>query len=333
VEIHASVLADLLDRRALHAPEEGVGTVLIFALAFLMGWITTQVRPLFGALAAVALLVGYDVLAYGLFKTHRIVLEMVPQNLTVLLCFSGVLVLRLMTEERERGALRERMGAYLPAHIVEELASRPAEESLLRGERREITALFCDIRDFTAVSERMSSGDTVALLNRFFTAMDEVVWRHEGLLDNHMGDCVMAFFGAPHDQPDHAERAVLAAIEMAEWVHAMADEWSKLGYKGLDVGIGVCTGEATIGNVGSDRRMHYTAVGDNVNVASRLEQLTRGFQVTILASESTRDAAHRVAEFVEVGRVPIRGVAADVTVYEVRGRRPFARQGGQPDAA
>ncbi|MFQ6098083.1 MAG: adenylate/guanylate cyclase domain-containing protein, partial [Armatimonadota bacterium] len=294
---------------------------LIFALALLMGWVAARVRPLFGVMAAAALLVGYNLFAFALFNGHRIVLEMVPQNLTVLLCFSGVLTLRLVTEERERRAMRESMTRYLPPHIVEDLAARP-HDIKLGGERREITAVFCDIRNFTSASEQMSSGDTVALLNRFFNAMDDVIWRHDGLLDNHMGDCLMAFFGAPHDQPDHAERAVQAALEMSEWVDAMADEWAELGYKGLQVGIGICTGEATVGNVGSDRRMHYTAVGDNVNIASRLQELTRECQVTILASESTRNAAANVAEFTEVGRVSIRGVGQDVTIYEVRRKPP-----------
>ncbi|MFQ6131098.1 MAG: CHASE2 domain-containing protein [Armatimonadota bacterium] len=322
VEHQANILASLLEGRGLRPISPPLRIGLVYLLALLAGLIVPRTRPLWAAAGAVAVLLAYDMLALRLFASHGIVLEVVPQNGALVLTTAAILVTRLRGEEHEKQALRESMQYYLPAHVVDELVARPGAVTL-GGERREISVLFCDIRDFTAFAEKVHSEETVALLNRFFDAMDDVVWRHEGLIDKYMGDCVMAIFGAPHDQPDHAARAVGAALDMQQEVEATEGVWEFLGFEGMRVGIGVATGQATVGNVGSSRLIQYTAVGDTVNLASRLEQLTKEHNVPVLVSAETRAQAPEVAVYREVGKVGITRIEGPAPIYSAA--RPHTR--------
>ncbi len=316
VEHQANIIASLLEERGLRPLSETASVLLVYALALVAGLIVPRTSPLWAATGAAAVLVAYDLLALHLFAADGRLLEIVPENGVIVLATAGILVTRLRTEERRRRALRDSMGLYLPAHIVDELAHRPGRVAL-GGERREISVLFCDIRGFTAYADQVPSEDAVALLNRFFDAMDEIVWRHEGLIDKYIGDSVMAIFGAPHDQPDHAVRAVQAALDMVREIQATQDEWAFLGFADMRVGIGVATGQATVGNVGSGRLVQYTAVGDTVNLASRLEQLTKEYDVSVLANERAREEAAGVAQFAEAAQLTVRGIGRPLRVFRV----------------
>lgn len=319
VEHQANILANLLEGRSLRPANRALCIGLVYLMALLAGLVVPRTTPLWAATGAAALLVAYDVLALRLFASHGVVLEIVPQNGALVLTTAAILVTRLRAEEHERRALRDSMRYYLPAHIVESLVTQPGTV-VLGGERREISVLFCDIRDFTAFAEQVHSEESVALLNRFFDAMDEIVWRNEGLIDKYIGDCVMAIFGAPHEQPDHAARAVTTALAMVEELEATREVWEFLGFHNMRVGIGVATGEATVGNVGSSRLIQYTAVGDTVNLASRLEQLAKDYNAPILVSAQAREQAPDVAVYREVGRVSIRGIEQPARIYTATAR-------------
>jgi class 3 adenylate cyclase len=185
-------------------------------------------------------------------------------------------------------AIRTDLGRYLPAQVVERVVARE-QAMALGGERRDVTIMFADIVGFTPMSAKLSPEAVVELLNELFTIMTEIVFRHGGTVDKFIGDCVMAFWGAPAVDPEHASKALEAARDMLRFLDIGNARWrKKLGIE-IELAIGVHTGPAVIGNIGSEVRMEYTAIGETVNLAARLEGLARPRQ--ILLSRATVDAA------------------------------------------
>ena len=211
--------------------------------------------------------------------------------------------------------IRTALGRYLPGRLVDRIAAR--EQTLaLGGERRAITVLFADVAGFTPLAEKQPPEVVVTILNQLFTILTEIVFRHGGTVDKFIGDCVMAFWGAPDDQRDHAARALAAAEEMQSWIETSNENWQRSFGVDIQLAIGVNTGEAVVGNFGSETRMEYTAIGDAVNVAARLEAMARPQQ--ILTSEATRRAAGDAFEYVSLGSHRLAGKSEAVELYEVR---------------
>ncbi|MCB9594113.1 MAG: HAMP domain-containing protein [Sandaracinaceae bacterium] len=215
---------------------------------------------------------------------------------------------------REEIAIRADLGRYLPAELVEQIVER--EQSMeLGGQRRAITVLFADVVAFTPLSDRLAPEVVVAILNELFTLLTEAVFRHGGTVDKFVGDCVMAVFGAPAEQPDHAARALATARDMLRFLEAAnAGLEDRYGVT-VQLAIGVNSGDAVVGNVGSEKRMEYTAIGDVVNVAARLETIARPQQ--ILVTRATADAAGDEFERTRIGEREVPGRAAPVELFEV----------------
>jgi adenylate cyclase len=186
----------------------------------------------------------------------------------------------------------------------------------LRGDRRRISVLFCDIRGFTTISEGLPPEKVVQLLNEYFERMVEVVFRNNGTLDKFIGDGMMVIFGAPEDDPYQEEHALKAAIEMQSELRGLAEKWKPEGLN-LRIGIGINSGPAIVGNIGSSRRMEYTAIGDTVNLASRLESATKELGVGILISEYTHNALRGSFQFRNMGSVHVKGRLDPVLTYSV----------------
>ena len=220
-----------------------------------------------------------------------------------------------------RGYLRERksreeavqlFSRFVNPHVVKELVSSGG--SLSRsGESRHISVLFSDIRGFTSLAENRTPQEVVSLLNRYFSLQVEVVFRHGGSLDKFIGDCIMAFWGAPLDDPRHAQRAVAAALDMAQNLQRFKLE---LGVQGddFDVGIGIHSGVAVVGLIGSEQRREYTAIGDTVNLASRIEGLTKGLS-RILVSQDTRHLCGQEFDFTPHGAHAVKGRERAVELF------------------
>jgi adenylate cyclase len=275
--------------------------------------------------------VGYNLLCGVFFTRANVVMPMAAPNVALVASALAILVYRLSTEERHRSQITRTFGLFVPPQVVSQLTGEDARVARLEAERREITVLFSDIRDFTAYSERTDAEDVVALLNRYFSLMHEVVWEFGGTLDKYMGDGLMAFFGAPTSQEDHPERAVLAAVEMQRVIGNHADEWASFGMEGLRVGMGLHTGEVLVGLTGSEGRMQYTCMGDAVNLASRLEESTRDLDAEIIISSHLYERVADTIEAEPIGRLKIRGISAEVMAYAVGGRRdPQAPGAGIP---
>lgn len=211
-------------------------------------------------------------------------------------------------------AIRADLGRYIPQEIVERVVRRE-QDMALGGARREISVLFADVVGFTPLTTRLSPEDTVTILNELFTILTEIVFRHGGTVDKFIGDSVMAIFGAPSDQPDHAERALRTAEDMLRFLETGNATWQERFGVTIQLAIGVNTGEAVVGNIGSETRIEYTAIGDTVNVAARLEAIARPQQ--ILITQATKDAAGDGFEYFDGGAQQLPGRAGAVHLWEV----------------
>ena len=218
---------------------------------------------------------------------------------------------------REKEMIKRAFTRYVAREVVEEILKDP-ERLVLTGERREVTVLFCDVRGFTPLSERLSPEEVVLLLNDFYNLMIETTFKHDGTLDKFMGDAVMAIFGAPIAHPDHSARAVLTALDMREGIAGLNEKRLAQGKEGVAVGIGVSAGEAVAGTVGTEERMEYTVIGDSVNLAARLESNAKPGQ--ILISQRTWDRVRGVVEVRGLGAIKVKGKEEEIEVYEVLGR-------------
>ena len=225
----------------------------------------------------------------------------------------------LMTQrkhEREKRAIREAFQNYFSPKVLEAILQEPAKLAL-GGQRREVTVLFSDIRSFTTLTERLPPRELTRLLQEYFDEMAEAVYATDGTLDKYIGDAVMAFWGAPIEQPDQADRAVRTALDMAKRLDKLREKWAKEGLPVLEIGIGINLGVATVGNFGSARRFDYTVIGDTVNAASRIESLTKDYNNHIIISQSTKDQLTIAVDAKDLGEVRVKGKDRPIRVFEV----------------
>jgi adenylate cyclase len=322
VELQATVIDNVLQGRALWRPWWGVPLEAL--LIVLAGVVTgVAVRRLRGAggLVAAGLAVVYLGVSQVLFTRTGLVLGAIYPLIGTFVCALAAVAFQATREEREKRRIRDAFSHYLNPEVTELVADDPSRLRL-GGDRREITVLFSDIRGFTTISERLDPEALGAFLNEYLTAMTDVVFRHDGLLDKYVGDAVMAFWGAPIVTPDHATRCCAAALEMQGEVRRLNAEWIPRGLPEIAIRIGVATGSAVVGNFGSERRFSYTAVGDTVNLASRLEGLNKTHGTGVLIAETTYAMLDGAFECRAVGEVTVRGRTSATGVYELVARRP-----------
>jgi len=216
---------------------------------------------------------------------------------------------------REEEAIRRDLRRYLDSDLVDRVVRRE-QDMKLGGERREISVLFADVVAFTPIADSLAAEETVGLLNELFTILTEIVFRHEGTVDKFIGDSVMAIWGAPQLQPDHAARAIAAAEDMMRWLEAGNQGWRQKFGVTVELAIGINSGHAVVGNVGSETRMQYTAIGDVVNVAARLESIARPQQ--ILVTHATKALAGDDFQYSSLGPRQLVGRRDPVKLFEVR---------------
>jgi adenylate cyclase len=234
----------------------------------------------------------------------------------IVLTFSGVIAFRLLTEGRRNKWLENTFGQYLSPAVIEELKKDPSRLSL-GGQRTEVSVLFSDIKGFTSLAERLPQEAIVRLLNVYLTGQSEPVLSEDGVIDKFIGDAVMAFFGDPLPHGDHATRACRAALRSQAALAALRPLEEDLGLPPIANRIGVNTGPAVVGNMGSDKRFDYTAIGDTVNFASRLEGANKAFGTRILVGETTYEQAKDAIVAKPVARLRVVGKSEPVGVYEL----------------
>jgi len=315
VEIHASVISGLLDRRFLVVPGDAPGYE--FALVLLLGIGLAAGLTLLPVLPAAALagLAAAGVLALNhlLHVRYGLVMPQAAALTTIALAFVLNMAWGYFVEARTRRGLASLFGTYVPPQLVDRMLRDPHRYGM-HAESKELTVLFCDMRGFTRMAEHMAPAELQAFLNRVFDQLTEVIGRHDGTVDKYMGDCVMAFWGAPVEQPDHATLAVRAAVEMAAAVQSINAGHLAAGLPAFSVGIGLNTGIVSVGDMGSARRRSYTAIGDAVNLAARLEGLGEHYGVEIVAGERTRELVGAYL-WQELDRVKVKGKERDVAIF------------------
>jgi adenylate cyclase len=322
VEIHANTVENILgDHLIQRAPWVEIAVfLLVVGLPFALGAALGRLRPLGGSLLALGLVVALFVVAQGLFVYGGLWFPAFYPMLAVVLTHVPITVHRALTEERQRLFVKRAFQQYVPEGVVKNILADP---SLLRfgGERKELTVLFSDVRGFTTYSERHGAEQVVEILGEYLSRMVDVVFVHEGTLDKFVGDALMAVFGAPVPQRDHALRACRTAVDMMATLRELQAKWAREGKEPFRIGIGVNTGEVIVGNLGSVQRFDYTVIGDPVNLAARLEGLNKEFPEAsgIIISEFTYAQVKDHVEVRPLGQVTVKGKAKPVVVYELLG--------------
>jgi len=319
VEIQANIIHTLLHYKGLVPQSLSSMVITILILALISGLGLSWLSDLrFGVILGLIFSAALG-LAYFLFTGFAFQSGILPGTLypfaTIFLCYGGVIAAGFFTEQSERRRVMQAFGRHVSPHVRDEIMDNP-ELIRLGGEQREISILFADIRGFTTMSEKLEPSQVVGILNQYLDGMTKVVFKYSGTLDKFTGDGMMVFFNAPSLQDDHAQRAVRAAVEMQEQARQTSkargdSEWA------VEYGIGITTGEAVVGNIGSADRHDYTAIGDTVNLAARLEgQAGRG---QILISERTCQQAQDIIEARPLEPIKVKGKEEPVVVYEVLG--------------
>ena len=322
VEIHATAIDNILHSNFLHR-SSATSLLDICAIVFfglLIGIVVPRVKAVQGMVLSLLVLTSFVLIDTLIFSRYNLWLNIIYPVLTMMTIYLGITVYRYVTEEREKKKIRGAFQYYLTASVINEMLKDPSKLKL-GGDKKDLTVLFSDIRGFTTISEKMTPEDLVHFLNEYLTAMTNLVFKYDGLLDKYMGDAIMAVFGAPLDQPDHAVRACRTALGMMEELRKLQKKWEEEGRPFLDIGIGINTGDMVVGNMGSDMRFDYTVMGDSVNLGSRLEGINKEYGTNIVISEYTYAAIRDALLCRELDSVRVKGKKLPVKIYELLGEK------------
>jgi adenylate cyclase len=324
VEIHATVLDNLLSPRRLRDAPTWATALLVLVMACLAaGCVLRARRAVHSVLAFVICLpvpvgAGYLAYAFGLWW------PMVVGLLAVALALVGAVILNYATEGRQKAFIKSAFRFYLGEEVIDQILADPAKLTL-GGEKRELTVFFSDIEKFSSFSERLDPAELIALLNDYLSDMGAIIKEEGGYLDKYIGDAIVAFWNAPVAQPDHAARACRAALRCQRKLEERRPEFERRTGVVLRARIGLNTGEAIVGNMGSRERFNYTILGDAANLASRLEGANKAFGTYLMVSESTW--RHSGGDWLgrELARLRVVGRQTPVRVYELAGLAGAAR--------
>ena len=320
VEVHANIISGILDQNINHRPAWTIGYefVILILTAVIMALLLPVLSPLMAAAATLGmslLVIGGTMIAWN----NQLILPLASPLLLIILIFVWHMTFGFFIESRGKRQLANLFGHYIPPELVDEMSDSPTEFSL-DGENREMTVLFSDVRGFTTISEGMDPKQLTQLMNALLTPMTRVIHKHRGTIDKYMGDAIMSFWGAPINDSEHARHALYAAMDMMKELKIMQADFKSRGWPTVNIGIGLNTGDMSVGNMGSEFRMAYTVLGDAVNLGSRLEGLTKNYGVNIIVSESTKNC---IPEFVfrELDLVRVKGKNEPVAIFEPVGHK------------
>ena len=314
VEIHATMMENaLMGQTITPAPTwyamAAAGVMLLLAWPTLVFW-----HPLRSAVLVVLLGGGWVALSGWLFAALNLWVATAAALVGLVLAYVAMGAASYWTERRRASQIRSAFEMYVSRDVVREMVARP-ERLRLGGERRELTLLFCDLAGFTSLSERLSPEALTEVINLYLNESTKIIMGLSGTVDKFIGDAIMAFWGAPLDDAEHALHATQAAIGLQDLMHKLQPQFAALGAEGLALRIGLHSGPAVVGNMGSDLRFNYTALGDTVNLAARLEGVNKAYGTGILLSENTAAALNGALSLRPVDRVRVKGKNVPVQVY------------------
>jgi adenylate cyclase len=321
-EVHAAAMQNILDGTALRRPFQFAlyEVIAIFIIALLFGVALPRWHVIVGTIVFICMVAALVVVdAMVLFPSHQL-FHVWPLALQLAFTWAGVMVWGYVTTGRDKARLRKEFSTVLAPTVVDQLLRQDPNLSGLGGSERELTVMFSDIRGFTTMSEQLTPAELTQFLNDYLTPMTEVLIQRDGTLDKYMGDAIMAFWGAPIAQADHAARACMTAVDMLEKLEELKAQWRKEGKPEIDIGIGLNSGLMRVGFMGSARMRNYTLLGDNVNLGSRLEGLNKNYGTRIIVGAATFDAAKHVVFGRRLDAVRVKGKHEPVNIYEVLGK-------------
>jgi len=332
VEVHANMISGMLDGNIKQRPPFVVGAefVLLFASGVALAMVLPLLAPLTSTLATLLVLVAVLATNVTVFQHADLVLPLASGLAMILLLFTFNMAYGFFIEARGMRQITGLFGQYVPPELVDEMARNP-ERFNMAPRAQELTVLFSDVRGFTTISESLTPEDLSAYINEYLTNMSLVIReRHRGTLDKYIGDAIMAFWGAPVADAQHARNAVLAALGMQSDAKTLNEQFKARGWPTFKIGVGVNSGVMRVGDMGSKIRRAYTVMGDAVNIASRLEGITKQYGADIIIGDGTRKL---ISGFVlrEVDRVRVKGKEEPVTIYEPLGLEGQVEQAKQDE--
>ncbi|MBI5889515.1 MAG: adenylate/guanylate cyclase domain-containing protein [Nitrosomonadales bacterium] len=319
VEIHANMISGILNQNIKQNPPYVLGANV--SLLLLIGVMLAIVLPMLSAIQGTLISAGVLLLEIAVngavWQYGNMVLPLAGSLMMVLALFALNMTYGYFTESRTKRQLTGLFGQYVPSELVDEMSKNPEQVSM-EGDSREMTILFSDVRGFTTISEGLEPRDLSLLMNEFLTPLSRVIYSHRGTIDKYMGDCIMAFWGAPLPDARHAYQAVLSGLEMQRTLSLLQPRFKDRGWPEIHIGVGINTGRVSVGNMGSEVRVAYTVMGDAVNLASRLEGITKEYGAGVLVGEKTKAEA---PEFVyrELDLVRVKGKDKPVAIFEPLG--------------
>ncbi len=320
LEIHANIVDSILANDFMSQPAWTAifDIMAIIATGLFLGMVLPRAGVVSGAAAGIFLFFGYIMLGQYLFSAKGLILNMVYPLAVILVIYVAITAYKYLSESKQKRFIKDAFSTYLAPSVVSQLIQSP-EKLVLGGEKRIITAFFSDVQGFTGISEKLTPTELVELLNEFLTEMTDIILAHEGTVDKFEGDAIIAFFGAPNPLENQEEVACMACIEMQKKLSQLRLKWNSEEKPELKMRLGLCTGPAVVGNMGSKNRMDYTMMGDTVNTAARLEGTNKIYGIYTLVSESTYKATGDKIIGREIDYVYVIGKKDPVTIYEIIG--------------
>jgi adenylate cyclase len=321
VEKNANVVHNILTNGFIQKSPGVFELVVIILTSIILIIFLPRLKATPGVLLAFGLMGGYFLISCHLLISHNVWLNIVAPSANMTVIFAAGTITRLFIEEKQAREIRAMFTSYVSPKIVEALINNP-KMAALGGERRTVSILFSDIIGFTTLSEKLAPEEVVTMLNEYYKEMAEIIFYWDGTLDKFVGDEIMAIWGAPMDQPDHAERALRCAFHMSDKLGRLQEKWRAEGTHNIDCGIGINSGEVVIGNIGiQGKKMDYTAIGSHVNLAARVEKLNRKYGSRILITGNTYEAIKPLLERKAIGHGDFR----ELEPVQVRGLEEKAR--------
>ena len=320
VEVHANMISGILNQDVKQNPPYVLGANVLFLLIIgvLLAIMLPILSPIHGTLLSAGMLLLEVIVNGATWQYGNLALPMAGGLIMVFALFALNMTYGYFVESRTKRQITHLFGKYVPTELVDEMSKHPEQVVSMEGESREMTILFSDVRGFTTISEGLDPKELSQLMNEFLTPLSSVISNHHGKVDKYMGDCIMAFWGAPMPEPRHAYFAVLSGLEMQQKLSELQPHFKERGWPPIQIGVGINSGRVSVGNMGSEVRVAYTVMGDAVNLASRLEGITKEYGAGVLVGEKTREEA---PEFVyrELDQVRVKGKDKPVAIFEPLG--------------
>jgi len=295
------------------------GPIILFFEGICLVILINNIKPAFSLIIPFALLAGYFG-AWRISLKFGLALDLFSPFFFGMSVYLVNIIYNFLAFDAERKKVRRAFEFYLAPEYIEQVADDP-DKLKLGGEEKELTIFFSDIRSFSSLAEKMPPGELVLLLNEYFTAMTDIIMQSGGVVDKYIGDAIMAFWGAPLENKNHAQSAVGASLAMAKKLIELNREWQKKHLPEIKIGMGLNTSPVVVGNIGSQRRFNYTVMGDGVNLASRLEGLTKYYGAGLIVSENTRQKTETDFCFRLLDQVAVKGKQEPIKIFEVLGER------------